>query len=69
MNTIKIHIDPQVLEDAKKTKNGHSTSEGIFMLGLENNSENILAGNKYINALETVRFLMKQLGIEGQLYE
>lgn len=70
MNKVEIHIDQTVIDDLKRILHGSSTVEGIDMLGLKSyDPSNNMAGNKYISALRTVEFLMKQLGIENQLYE
>lgn len=67
MGKITITIDAQILEDIKKISHGYSTLDGMRLLSLQDRPENILAGNKYNNALVEIKFLMEQLGIADQL--
>lgn len=65
-----ILIDGNVAQDVRQILNGSGTSDGQRMLGLKPyDSETILAGNKYISALRTIRDLMEEFGIDQQLYQ
>jgi hypothetical protein len=55
------NVGEQLLIDMKRIEHGGSTLDGIHMLSLGNDNRNNYAGNMYLDALHTIKKLLKLL--------